>query len=99
MTKKILFPILQFLLFLVLFGVGSFLHPFNLHWATRTAPSGATSFFIPDGLLLAVGLFLAIVIVQAIRKRSCATRWTVIAFVLAVGAGYAIRLGFITRDY
>jgi hypothetical protein len=97
--KTTLLTIGQLLLFFLVFAAGSFLHPFNLHWAQKTAPTGVTSFFIPDGLLLTIGLFLAIVVVQALRKRTCDTRWTVIAFLIAVAAGYAIRLGFITKDF
>ena len=97
--KTPLITFAQFLIFLFLFAVGSFLHPFNLHWATTAATSGATRYFIPDGLLLALGFCLAIAVVQAIRKRTCNTTWTVLAFVLAVTAGYIIRLGFVTRDY
>ena len=96
--KTALLTIGQALLFFVIFAAGSFLHPFNLHWL-QTSANGATRFFVPDGLLLAVGLFLAIVTVQALRKRTCDTPWTVVAFVVAVAAGYAIRLGFITQDF
>jgi uncharacterized membrane protein len=96
--KKALLTFAQFLLFLAVFAVGSFLHPFNLHWATTALASGATRYFVSDGLLLALGVFLAIVIMQAIRKRTCNTTWTVIAFFLAVAIGYALKLGFITPE-
>jgi hypothetical protein len=97
--KKALLALGQFVMFLAVFALGSFMHPFNLHWAQKTAPTGVITFFVADGLLLAVGVFLAIVIVQAIRKRTCNTPWTVIGFLLAVAVGYSIRLGFITRDF
>lgn len=112
--KKALFTFLQFLLFLIVFAVGSFLHPFNLHWASTestveqaSTTNGAVTtivrshtmhYFVPDGLLLALGVFLAIIILQAIRKRLCNTTWTVVAFLLAVAVGYALRLGFVTQD-
>jgi xanthine/uracil permease len=96
--KKALITFAQFLLFLIVFAVGSFLHPFNLHWATTSLSPGAIRYFIPDGLLLAVGVFLAIIVVQAIRKRMCDTTWTVIAFLLAIAIGYALKLGFITQE-
>ena len=95
--KKALATIAQFLLFLFIFAVGSVLHPFNFHWATTTT-SSATRYFVPDGLLLALGVFLAIVLLQALRKRLCDTTWTVLAFVLAIGIGYAMKLGFVTHD-
>jgi cell division protein FtsW (lipid II flippase) len=95
--KKALAIILQFLLFLIVFAVGSVLHPFNLYWAA-TAPPGTTRFFIPDGLLLAVGVFLAILVIQALRKRLCDSPWTILSFVLAIAAGYSLKFGFITKD-
>ena len=95
--KNILVTFLQFLLFLIVFAVGSFLHPFNLHWAT-TAAAGTSRFFIPDGLLLALGVFLAILAVQALRKRTCDSPWTILGFVLAIAIGYALKFGFVTKD-
>jgi hypothetical protein len=95
--KIALSVILQFLIFLIVFAVGSFLHPFNLHWLT-SAMGGTTRFFIPDGLLLALGLFFAILAVQFLRKRTCDSPWTILSFVLAVAAGYALKLGFVTKD-
>jgi uncharacterized protein YacL len=95
--KKFLFTLLQFFLFLVVFAVGSFLHPFNLHWGNTVTAAGAR-YFVADGLLMALGLLLAIVIAQALRKRLCNTTWTVIAFILAVAIAYAMKLGFITRE-
>ncbi len=112
--KKAIAVIAQFVLFLFLFAVGSFLHPFNFHWAysnsTTTESSAANGavttvirshtahFFVPDGLLLAIGVLLAIMVIQAIRKRLCNTPWTILAFALAIAAGYAMRLGFVTQD-
>ncbi len=111
--KKVFAVIGQFVLFLVIFAVGSFLHPFNIHWASSstkvtesTDASGVTTmvgthtarYFVPDGLLLAVGVLLAIVVVQLIRKRTYNTVWTVLAFALAVAAGYAMRFGYVTQD-
>lgn len=98
MTKNILFCALQFFLFLIVFAVGSFLHPFHLHWAATATANHATRYFVPDGLLLALGVFLAIVVVQAVRKRLCGTTWTVIAFVASVVVAYALKLGFVTHE-
>lgn len=98
MTKNILFCVLQFFLFLIVFAVGSFLHPFHLHWGTTTTANHVTRYFVPDGLLLALGVFLAIIVLQALRKRLCDTTWTVIAFVSAIAVGYALKFGFVTHD-
>ncbi|HMF62834.1 MAG TPA: hypothetical protein VK608_02015 [Edaphobacter sp.] len=96
--KKLLSTLLQALLFFIVFVVGTFLHPFNLRWGlTFTTPS-ITRYFVPDGLLLTLALFIAIVITQAIRKRLCNTTWTIIAFMVAVVAAYALRLGFVTHE-
>lgn len=95
--KRVLLILTQALLFFVLFALGSFLHPFNLHWATTATPQG-TRFFVADGLLLALGAFLAIIIAQSLRKRLCNTPRTIIAFVLAIVAGYIIKLGFVTTE-
>jgi hypothetical protein len=95
--KKFLFTFLQFLLFLLVFAAGSFLHPFNLHWSNTVTTAGAR-YFIADGVLLALGLLLVIIGAQAVRKRLCNTTWTIIAFILAVAIAYAMKLGFITRE-
>ncbi|HEX2917291.1 MAG TPA: hypothetical protein VHN81_02160 [Edaphobacter sp.] len=98
--KKALLTIAQFLLFLGIFALGSFLHPFNLHhWATTPSSAGVNRYFVPDGLLLAIGTFLAIVIVQALRKRTCNTTWTIVAFLIAIGVGYALKFGFVTPGF
>ena len=96
--KKLLFTLLQFLLFFIVFVAGTFLHPFNLHWGLTVTTPNVTRYFVPDGLLLTLALFIAIVIIQAIRKRLCNTTWTAIAFLLAVAVGYAMKLGFITHE-
>ena len=95
--KRVLLILGQALLFFVLFALGSFLHPFNLHWAT-TATQEGTRYFVADGLLLALGALLAIVIVQSLRKRLCDTPWTIVGFILAVVVGYIVKLGFVTVE-
>ena len=95
--KKFLSALLQFFLFLIVFAVGSFLHPLNLHWGNAITATGAR-YFVADGLLMALCLLLAIIIVQAVRKRLCNTTWTVVAFILAIAIAYAMKLGFITRE-
>ena len=97
--KKVLFTILQFVIFLILFAVGSlFWHPFHVRWDVMVVDPHVRRYFVPDGLLLALGVFIAIMVVQALRRRLCNTPWTVAAFVLAIGLGYAMKLGFVTRE-
>lgn len=96
--KRVLFTILQFFFFLILFAVGSFLHPFHLRWGVTVTTSQVTRYFVPDGLLLALGVFVAILALQALRKKLCNTPWTILAFVAAIGFGYALKLGFVTHE-
>lgn len=97
--KKALFTILQFFLFFILFAVGSLLwHPFHLQWGITVTSSHVTHYFLPDGLLLALGVLVAILAIQALRKRLCNTPWTIMAFVAAIGLGYALQLGFVTHE-
>jgi hypothetical protein len=98
MTKKILFTFLQFLLFLIVFAVGSFLHPFHFRWGVTVTSGNVTRFFVPDGLLLAFGILAAIVVIQVLRKRLKNTPWTAAAFVAAIAVGYAMKLGFVTHE-
>jgi hypothetical protein len=62
-----------------------------------TTPDG-TRIFIWDGVLLMILLFVVILLIEALRKRiRSAGPWTVLALVLAGIAGYAAKLGFLTR--
>ena len=96
MIKNVLLAILQLILFLIVFAAGSFLPPFHLqHIVSRTA-EGA-HIFIWDGLLLATLLMILILGIEAARKRiGRAGLWTIVAYVLAIGAGLMAKLGFMT---
>jgi hypothetical protein len=96
--KKIVFTFLEFLLFLIVFIVGSFLHPFNLHWGVTVTAAGSTHYFVPDGLLLALGLFVLIALIQLARKHLTGAVLTTVALIIAVIAGYVMQLGFVTRE-
>jgi hypothetical protein len=97
--KKFLSTFLQFFLFLLTFAIGSFAHPFNLRWGLTVTTPTVTRYFVPDGLLLMVILFVLILIMEALMKRlRTFGPWTTLAFVLAAIVGYAMKLGFITRD-
>lgn len=97
--KKVLFTILQFFLFIILFAVGSlFWHPFHMRWDVTSPAPHVTRYFLPDGLLLAIGVFVAVLVLQAVRKRTCNTPWTILAFVVAIGIGYALKLGYVTHE-
>ena len=97
--KKFLSTFLQFFLFLLTFAIGSFAHPFNLRWGLTVTTPTVTRYFVPDGLLLMVILFVLILIMEALMKRlRTFAPWTTLAFVLAGIVGFAMKLGFITRD-
>ena len=47
---------------------------------------------------LRLPVFLAILAVQALRKRTCDSPWTILGFVIAIAIGYAMKFGFVTKD-
>ena len=59
----------------------------------------STRFFVPDGLLLMIGLFLLILIIEASSKRMrSAGLLTTIGFVLALLLGIFSKFGWATHD-
>jgi hypothetical protein len=97
LIKKVFFTILQFILFFVVFGAGSFFPPFHIEHVLSVTADG-TRVFIWDGVLLMTALFAVILLIQAARKRiGTSGPWTALAFVLAGLAGYAEKLGFLTK--
>ena len=97
MIKNVFFALLQFVLFILVFGAGSFFPPFHMEHVIGTTPDG-TRIFVWDGVVLMVLLFIAILLLEAVRKRiRQAAPWTTLALVLAGIAGYAAKLGFLTR--
>jgi hypothetical protein len=96
--KNAFFAILQFVLFLLVFAVGSFLPPFHIQRILSVTSEG-TRIFIWDGVVLMALLFAAILLIEAMRKRiASAGLWTTAAFALALLAGLAAKLGFLTLD-
>ena len=82
--KKAMFVVLEMILFFVVYAVGSILPGANKlpEWSTHLA-SG--KLFVWDGVVMMLGLFVLIVLVQAVRKR-LATGWQtpVLALVLTL---------------
>lgn len=98
MVKRVLSALLQFVLFLLAFAVGSFLPPFHIERVVSVTQAG-TRFFLWDGIVLMALLLAVILIVEALRKRiRTSGPWTTAAFVLAAVAGLAAKLGFLTID-
>jgi hypothetical protein len=95
--KNLFAAVLQFLFFLIIFGVFSFFPPFHLEHVVGTNGEG-TRVFIWDGLLIATVLFVLALAVQAARKRIArAGLWTTAAYVVAILVGIAFKLGFKTN--
>jgi hypothetical protein len=96
--KKAVLTILQFLLFLIVFGAGSLFPPFHFEHILIATP-GVTRIFVADGLLLMFALYVLIVLVEVMRKRlQSAAPWTTIAAILAALLGLMMKFGFLTRS-
>lgn len=96
--KIFLFTLVQLLLFLFVFFVGSVLPPFHFEHILIATP-GFTRSFIADGFLLMFALYILIVLVQILRKRlRISTPWTTLAFILAAIFGLMMKFGFITKS-
>jgi uncharacterized membrane protein YpjA len=94
--KSVVFTILQLILLLMVFFVGSIFPPFHFEHVLIATP-GTTRIFVADGLLLVFVLYILIVIVELARKRlRTAAPWTTLAFLLAVVFGLMMKFGFKT---
>lgn len=97
MIKNVFFAILQFVLFFVVFGAGSFFPPFHIEHVIGATADG-TRVFVLDGVLLMTALFILILAIEAVRKRVATSgAWTLAAFILAGLAGYMLKFGFLTK--
>lgn len=102
MIKKVIFTLLQFVLFLCLFAIGSFLPilssllPSYLHVPSNTLSfANGTRGFEWDGILLMLAIFVLILLIEALRKRfRNAAPWTALALALAAILGLAMKFGF-----
>ena len=94
MIKKVIFTLLQFVLFLVVFAVGTFVLPLlNISYVTSWA--NGTRGFEWDGILLMLAIFVLILLIEALRKRlRSAAPWTTLALALAAILGLALKFGF-----
>ena len=96
--KKVILTTFQFVLFLVVFGAGSFFPPFHFEHVLIVTP-GFTRIFIADGLLLMVALYVLIVFVEVMTKRlRTAAPSTTLAVILAAVLGLMMKFGFLTRS-
>ena len=96
--KNSIFTVLQLILFLIVFFIGSIFPPFHFEHVLIATP-GTTRIFIADGLLLALSLYVLILIVEILKKRlRTAAPWTTLAFILAIVFGLMMKFGFLTRS-
>ncbi len=97
--KNVLSIAAQTILFLIVFLGGTLWDPFHLKWLITHPTLSSTRFFVPDGLILMLALYLLILIFEAARKRLDASGLlSSIAFVLALTLGLISRFGFATHD-
>jgi len=97
--KKALSLVAQTVLFYVVFAVGFLLDPFKLKWFVSHPTPTSTRYFVPDGLIILVILYVAILGIEAARKRLLSSgAITSIAFVVALILGLMSKFGFATHD-
>ena len=94
--KKVVFTILKFLLFFIVFGVGSLFPPFHFEHVLIATP-GVERVFVADGLLLMFALYVLMILFEILRKRlRTSTPWTTLAVILATVLGLMMQFGFKT---
>jgi hypothetical protein len=96
--KRALFVVLELVIFLVVFLVGSILPGIHVLLPMMSVAAGPGRIFVLDGLLLAAAIYVVILLVSVARKRvRTAGMDATIAFVLAVLLGLAMKFGFLTQ--
>ena len=96
--RKAIVTILQLILFLFVFFVGSILPPFHFEHVLIATP-GFTRIFVADGILLMFALYVLIVLIEVLRKRlRTSVPWTTLAVILAAILGLMMKFGFLTRS-
>ncbi len=92
--KRVLSVVLQFILFLLVFLVGSLLPGANI-LPTLSIGAGAGRVFVYDGVLLMLALYVLILLIAAARRRIHGA-WpnSTLAVVLALILGLAMKFGF-----
>ena len=97
--KKAFAVIGQFVLFFFIFLAGSLWDPFKMKWFVSHPTPLSTRFFVPDGLIVMVAIYLLILVLEAAAKRlRVGGMLTSIAFVLALLLGLLAKFGWATHD-
>jgi hypothetical protein len=96
--KNAVFTVLQLVLFLIVFLVGSLVPPFHFEHVLIATP-GFTRVFVADGILLMLLLYIVIVLGEVMRKRlRAAAPWTTLALIFAIVFGLMMKFGFATHS-
>lgn len=92
--KRVMLIVLQFILFLAVFLVGSLLPGANL-LPMLSVGAGAGRIFVLDGLFLMLGVYVVILLIAVARKR-LRPAWpnSTLALALAIILGLAMKFGF-----
>jgi hypothetical protein len=95
MVKKIVFIVLELMLFLVVFLLGSVILPGANVLPVLSVSAGAGRIFVYDGLLLMLALYALLLLIGLARRR-IAVAWQnpTIALVLALLLGLVAKFGF-----
>jgi hypothetical protein len=92
--KRVLSILLQFILYLVVFGAGSLLPAFGI-LPTWSIAIGTGRIFVYDGLLLTLLLYILVLLIATARKRiALALPNATIALALAIVIGLLMKFGF-----
>lgn len=92
--KKAVYVILQMILFVVCEVAGLFVHPFHARVMLASAP-GTTRYFDWDGVILMLIVAALILVIAGLAKKiKGALPLTVVAVVLALALGLAMKVGF-----
>jgi len=88
-----------FVVFIVVFFGGSLLDPFHMKWFISHPTLTSSRYFVPDGLILMVLLYIVIVGVEAAAKKlRTAGLWTTVTFAIALVVGLLAKFGMLTHD-
>ncbi len=100
--KKALSFLAQFLLFLAAFAGGILIgvfDPLHLKWFVTHPTPTSTRYFVPDGILLMLFLYVLILLIHVARKSvRTSGLLTSVALVLAAVCGSLAKFGFVNTD-
>lgn len=95
--KIALLSFAQFLVYLVVFLVGSFMNPLNQRWFLSHPTIESTRFFVPTGLLAMLVLYGLILLIELAAKRPRMAAGSTVAMLLALLLGFLSKFGFVTQ--